>query len=188
MDLGAPSSRASERTPTAGTEIADRGFVDTGFLDLVRAELPRMQRIARMLTGNADTADDVVADAIARTLPRWREGRVDVGAAYLRRVVVNLASRRWRRRSLARRRDHAAVDWLQPPSSFESVAAERDRTLRAVLRLPPRRRAVVVLRFYDDLPEAAIGEIMGISTGTVKSQLSRALEQLRSDLGALDGA
>jgi RNA polymerase sigma factor (sigma-70 family) len=68
------------------------------------------------------------------------------------------------------------------------VAVERDRTLRAVMRLPPRRRAVVVLRFYDDLPEAEIAGLLGVSVGTVKSQLSRALEQLRADLGTLEEA
>ena len=81
------------------------------------------------------------------------------------------------------RRDHLALDWLGTSPDLEAVAAERDRTLRAVMRLPVRRRAVVVLRFYDDLPEARIAEVLGISTGTVKSQLSRALEQLRADLG-----
>jgi RNA polymerase sigma-70 factor (sigma-E family) len=180
MDLGAPSSRAREPS------TAPNG--DASFIEVVRAELPRIQRIARLLTGDSDAADDIVADAIARTLPRWREGGVDDGPAYLRRVVVNLSSRRWRRRALARRSDHAAITWLQTPAAFESSSAERDRTLRAVLRLPPRRRAVVVLRFYDDLPESAIAGILGISTGTVKSQLSRALEQLRADLGALDGS
>jgi RNA polymerase sigma-70 factor (sigma-E family) len=156
---------------------------DTEFVDVLRLELPRVQRIARLLTGSADAADDVVAEAIARSLPRWRAGEIDDGPAYLRRVVVNLSTRRWRRRALAMRRDHHALDWLGQPPDLEAVAAERDRTLRAVMRLPVRRRAVVVLRFYDDLPEARIAEVLGISTGTVKSQLSRALGQLRADLG-----
>jgi RNA polymerase sigma-70 factor (sigma-E family) len=156
---------------------------DSEFVDVLRPELPRVQRIARLLTGSADAADDVVAEAIARSLPRWRAGAVDDCPAYVRRVVVNLATRRWRRRALAMRRDHLALDWLGPSPDLEAAAAERDRTLRAVMRLPVRRRAVVVLRFYDDLPEARIAEVLGISTGTVKSQLSRALEQLRADLG-----
>ena len=156
---------------------------DADFVDVLRLELPRVQRIARLLTGSADAADDVVAEAIARCLPRWRAGGIDDCPAYLRRVVVNLSARRWRRRALAMRRDHLALDWLGRSPDLEAAAAERDRTLRAVMRLPVRRRAVVVLRFYDDLPEARIAEVLGISTGTVKSQLSRALEQLRADLG-----
>ena len=156
---------------------------DSEFVEVLRLELPRVQRIARLLTGSADAADDVVAEAIARSLPRWRAGGIDDGAAYLRRVVVNLSTRRWRRRALAMRRDRHALDWLEQSPDLEAVVGERDRTLRAVMRLPVRRRAVVVLRFYDDLPEARIAEVLGISTGTVKSQLSRALEQLRADLG-----
>ena len=79
---------------------------DTEFVEVLRLELPRIQRIARLLTGSADAADDVVAEAIARSLPRWRAGGIDDGPAYLRRVVVNLSARRWRRRALAMRRDH----------------------------------------------------------------------------------
>jgi RNA polymerase sigma-70 factor (sigma-E family) len=162
---------------------ADVSSSDLDFVEALRAELPRVQRIARLLTGSAEAADDVVAEAIARCLPRWRAGGIDDGPAYLRRVVVNLSTRRWRRRALALRRDHLAFDWLGASPDLEAAAAERDRTLRAVMRLPVRRRAVVVLRFYDDLPEARIAEVLGISTGTVKSQLSRALGQLRADLG-----
>jgi RNA polymerase sigma-70 factor (sigma-E family) len=157
---------------------------DADFVEVLRLELPRVQRIARLLTGSADAADDVVSEAIARSLPRWRAGGIDDGPAYLRRVVVNLSTRRWRRRALALRRDHLALDWMGASTDTEATTAERDRTLRAVMRLPVRRRAVVVLRFYDDLPEARIAEVLGISTGTVKSQLSRALEQLRADLGS----
>ncbi|MGB8860320.1 MAG: sigma factor-like helix-turn-helix DNA-binding protein, partial [Ilumatobacteraceae bacterium] len=68
-----------------------------------------------------------------------------------------------------------------------SELAERDRTLRAVAALPPQRRAVVVLRFYDDLSEAGIAEVLGIGLGTVKSTLSRAVEQLRTALEAQEG-
>ena len=161
---------------------------DDAFIEILRHDLPRIQRIARLLTGDADAAEDVVADAIARTLPRWRSGDVADSPAYVRRVVVNLATRRWRRRALALRRDHHAVDWIGQPIDSESAAVERDRTLGAVMRLPVRRRAVVVLRFYDDLPEARIADLLGVSVGTVKSQLSRALEQLRADLGTQEEA
>lgn len=161
---------------------------DASFAEMVGDALPRLQRIARLLAGSADAADDLVADAIARTLPKWRSGTIADPPAYLRRVLVNLANRRWRRRRLALRRDHASLDWLQPGADVEANATERDRTLRAVARLPLRRRAVVVLRFYDDLPEAEIAEVLGIGIGTVKSTLSRALEQLRVELGSLEGS
>ncbi|HUF96616.1 MAG TPA: sigma factor [Ilumatobacter sp.] len=72
--------------------------------------LPRIQRVALLLVGDRSVADDLVAEAVARTLPRWRAGGVADPAAYLRRVVVNLASRRWRRRSIALRHDRAALN------------------------------------------------------------------------------
>ena len=120
-------------------------------------------------------------------LPRWRADGIDDCGAYLRRVVVNLVRRRWRRLALARRRDHHAVGWTTTDAGASSeVVEDRDRTLRAVMKLPMRRRAVVVLRFYDDLAEADIAQVLGINVGTVKSQLARALEQLRVSLGTLD--
>lgn len=174
-----------------GSELSD-GVDDSSAADDVRFvaalehALPRLQRVALLLVGDRSVADDLVAEAVARTLPKWRAGGVADPSAYLRRVVVNLASRRWRRRSLAVRHDRAALNWLQPTTDDEAAVVERDAVLRAVARLAPRRRAVVVLRFYDDLSEAQIAEVLGVRVGTVKSQLSRGLEQLREDLGTLE--
>jgi RNA polymerase sigma factor (sigma-70 family) len=156
---------------------------DAEFIAALVDELGRIRRLARGLVGDADAADDLVGEAIARTLPRWRQGRVDDCGAYVRRVVVNLASRRWRRLALGRRRDHTALDWLGTAPDVPGVVAERDRTLRAVMGLPVRRRAVVLLRFYEDLSLGQIASVLGVAEGTVKSQLSRALEQLRGELG-----
>ena len=108
-----------------------------------------------------------------RSLPRWRAGGIDDGPAYLAgswstcRLAMAPACPRDAARS-------PRLEWLEKSPDLETATAERDRTLRAVMRLPVRRRAVVVLRFYDDLPEARIAEVLGISTATVKSQLSRA--------------
>lgn len=145
-------------------------------------DLDRVRRYARLVHRSADDADDAVADGIARMLPAWRAGRVDDPAAYLRRSVSNRAAGRWRRQLLGRRKDHAALDWLAHPRDAVGELADRDRTLQALAQLPPRRRAIVALRFYDDLPLDAIADTLGISTGTVKSQLSRALDQLRDEL------
>lgn len=161
---------------------------DSDFMEILSGELPRIQRLARLLNGNVDMAEDIVAEAIARSLPKWRAGGVADLSSYIRVVVVNLSTSRWRRRAIARRRDHLALGWLTAGSDIESLISERERTARAVMRLPVRRRAVVVLRFYDDLAERQIAEILGVSVGTVKSQLSRALEQLRVDLETLEGA
>ncbi len=161
---------------------------DLGFVEMLGAELPRLQRIARLLVGNPDVADELVAEAIARTLPKWRSGTVAEPAAYVRRVLVNLANKRWRRRRLSARSDHFALGWTMPATDLGGESAERDRTLRAIHTLSARRRAVIVLRFYDDLSEAAIASVLGISVGTVKSTLSRALEQLRVALEAQEDA
>jgi RNA polymerase sigma-70 factor (sigma-E family) len=155
---------------------------DADLLALLGTELGRLQRFALLLTGDPNAAEELVADAIAQTLPRWRAGRVHDGAAYLRRVMANQAARRWRRSRLGRDRDHHALGWTTTAPNIETDAVERDRAVRAVLLLPPRRRAIVVLRFYDDLPEARIADVLGIGVGTVKSQLSRALAQLRVTL------
>lgn len=156
---------------------------DGEFTAALAGELATIRRVARVLTGDADGADDLVGEAIARTLPRWRDGDVADCGAYVRRVVVNLASRRWRRLALGRRRDHAALEWLRDAPDVPGVVVERDRTLRAVMDLPVRRRAVVLLRFYEDLSTREIAATLGVTEGTVKSQLSRALGQLRAALG-----
>lgn len=180
-----------ERDAVAGVEpvtLDDGVGADDEFVAAVEGELPRLRRVARMLVGDPEMADDLVGEAIARTLPRSRAGEVrDVGA-YLRQTMVNLAARRWRRRLLARRRDHAALDWLAASVDDSEVVAERDHTLRAVMDLPVRRRAVVVLRFYEDLSLREIATTLDISEGTVKSQLSRGLEQLRAVLGDQEGS
>ncbi len=169
-------------------ELIVDGRSDCDLLDVLGAALPRMQRTARLLVGSGPAAEDLLAEAMARTLPRWRRGAVDDVAGYLHRVMLNLAVRGWKRRRLGARLDHAALDWLPNVPRTEDDSAERDRVLRAVLSLPARRRAVVVLRFYDDLSEAAIADTLGISAGTVKSQLSRGLKQLRGELGTLEGS
>lgn len=177
-----------DRSAITGPDIssATMDVSDARLMAALGTDLARIRRMARVLLGDADAADDLVGEALARTVPRWRDGRVDDASAYLRRIVVNLASRRWRRLALARRRDHTALDWLPAAPDVPAMVVERDRTLRAVMRLPVRRRAVVLLRFYDDLPLAQIADVLAITEGTVKSQLSRALEQLRSDLGDLE--
>lgn len=170
---------ARVRGSEAGRAIAGP---DAAFLVAVAEELGRIRRMALLLAGDPASADDLVGEAVARTLPRWRSGEVDDCGAYLRRAVVNLASHRWRRLAVGRRRDHAALHWLSDSTDAAEVVVERDRTLRAVMRLPVRRRAIVILRFYEDLPLAQIAAALGVSDGTVKSQLSRALDQLRGDL------
>lgn len=153
---------------------------DDELINAIAPDLDRLQRFARLIGG--DAADDLVADALARTLPVWRRSEIDDPSAYLRRTIVNLARRQWRRRALARDRDAAATRWLPPAVDDVELLTERDRTLRAVASLPPRRRAVIVLRFYEDLSLEQIAQLLDVRVGTVKSQLARALEHLRTEL------
>ncbi len=169
-------------TGPSGPTLVDAG--DDAFVTVIATDLPRLRQLARVLA-DAD-ADDLVADMLTRTWPKWRAGRIDDLGVYQRRVLVRLASRRWRRRRLGRERDRAALGWATASGDALEELAERDRTQRAVRRLPPRRRAIVALRYDDDLTEARIAEVLGIAVGTVKSQLSKALVQLRIELEERD--
>jgi RNA polymerase sigma-70 factor (sigma-E family) len=167
-----------DRRPTRGAPA-----IDAGFIDVLLPELARLRRTARLLVGSSDAADDLVGEALARALPKWRSGRVVDPVGYVRVTLVNLATKRWRRRAVGRRLDHRALDWLPAADPIEYNVVERDAVLDAVAHLAPRRRAVVVLRFYEDRSIEEIASILGCADGTVKSQLSRALGQLAVELG-----
>ena len=142
-------------------------------------------RLAYLLLQDRSVAEDIVQDAFVRVAGRLVHLR-DPGAfdAYLRRTVVNLSHSYVRRKVLERsflRRETAiaerdAVRW--PTSSLE----DRELLWRALGRLPERQRVAVVLRFYEDLPEAQIAEILRCRPGTVKSRISRGLEALRHEM------
>ena len=143
-------------------------------------------RLGYLLCGDRHRAEEAVAEAFARTWPHWREGRVTDEGAYLRRALVNELHSRARRRAvedrdLLRRRSAAAVAVVPDP------LPERDRLLAALAQLPARQRAVVVLRFYEDLSAADTAAALGMRMGTVKSQTSRGLERLRTILDGEDG-
>ena len=129
-------------------------------------------RLAGLLTGSNEEAQDVVADVFA-TLLRRPPSALDEPRAYLRRCVVNRATSVGRRTT---RRIRVGVRLERPdpsPPSFEGPVAERDRVARALLHLPARQRAVLVLRHFEDLTEAQTAAELGIPIGTVKSAGSR---------------
>ena len=140
---------------------------------LYRSERDRLRRLAYLMTGRQHVADEVVHDAFVRLHPRL--DRIDAPPAYLRATVVNLCLE-WRRRAaLARERaPRPAPEWAEPP--------EIDETWRLLARLPAEQRAVVVLRFYEDLPLAAIAEVLGCRPATVRTRLHRALAKLRKEM------
>jgi RNA polymerase sigma-70 factor (sigma-E family) len=139
----------------------------------VRARLPHLIRFGWMLTGSRDAGADLVHDALERTLARWRwiDSQSDP-EAYIRRVMVNRNISVWR----SRRRE-VLTDLIRDAGHDDD---RRDHDMwRAIQELPPRQRAVVVLRYYEDMSESEIALTLGCSAGTVKSQASKALRKLR---------
>jgi RNA polymerase sigma factor (sigma-70 family) len=131
-----------------------------------RDERLALIRLAFLLTGSRDGAEDIVQTAFTAAHARWAE--IDEPAAYLRRVVVNQANDTHRRR------------YRRPPDTVEPVThmADIDETWAELCRLPPRQRAVVVLRFYEDLTLTEIARVLDRPAGTVRSDLHRALDHL----------
>lgn len=137
-------------------------------------------RFAYVLTGNQSEAEDVVAEAFARVMPKWKRGGIENLAAYLRRAVVNESNGRFRRLRLQRREDNRRrADVECDPAPDDRVVAKL-LVARLLLELSPQQRAVVVLRHLEDRSEAECAEILGITTGSVKAYLSRALDRLRA--------
>jgi RNA polymerase sigma-70 factor (sigma-E family) len=156
--------RPAERRP------AEERFLLPSFDDVYRRESVAMVRMAVLLVGSHELAEEIVQDAFAQLYERWN--RVDRPGAYLRTCVVNGCRRAHRRRRLGDR----AVAGAPRPLPAELGA---DHLADALAALPARRRAAVVLRYYQDLSEAEIAEALGVRPGTVKSLLHRGLAQLR---------
>jgi RNA polymerase sigma-70 factor (sigma-E family) len=148
------------------------------FEAFVAASSDRLLRTAYLLTGDAGHAEDVVQSALLRTARRWRSAR-RAPEAYARTVVANLVKDRWR--NLGRRPPEAPLEHDVPIVGHDRLL-DRDALMRAARELPPGQRAVLVLRFFDDLSVEETARTLGITTGTVKSQTSRALATLRAAL------
>ncbi len=139
------------------------------FDDLYRCEYEPMVRLARGLVDAVELAEEVVQDAFAKVLDRW--GRLDRPGAYLRTAVVNGARSELRKREVRRRiglRPFMAPD-----------PEEQDYLLDALNRLSTRQKTVLVLKYYADMTEKEIAQVLGIRLGTVKSATSRGLAELR---------
>ncbi len=156
------------------------------FATVFNAHHRQAVRLAYLLTSDADQAEDIVAEAFAKVYVRWRRGEVrDVGA-YLRRAVANEANSKLRRRYLERRHAERRTGDDRGVRLADEHAADHDQVWRAIERLPDRQRQAVVLRYFEDLSEAETAGILGVSVGTVKSQVSRGLARLEQLLGAGD--
>ena len=146
----------------------------------MQARSRALLRTAYLLTGNLADAEDLVQSALAKTYLAW-DRIEDRGAldGYVRRAMVNTHISWWRRRRLEEFPTDEVPD--QAVADY-SVSSELQESLRrAIDRLPQRMRAAVMLRYYEDMTEAEVAEILGVSLGTVKSTVSRAVAKLRVD-------
>jgi RNA polymerase sigma-70 factor (sigma-E family) len=151
------------------------------FAQFVEARERALQRTAWLLTGDWALAEDLVQTALARSWPRWeRIRRRDDPEIYVRRVMVNTWST-WSRRRWRGERASASVPDSPAPGDVEADLAARLAVRSALGSLTQRQRAVLVLRVFDDLPEAHVAQVLDCAVGTVKSTMSRALAKLRED-------
>lgn len=162
--------------------------LDETLAELAAGSGDRLLRLAYQLTHDRSTAEDVVQEALMAIYRSWRRRMpaVEHLEAYARRAVVNEFLRRRRLRSSSE-----VVTPLVPDSaaaSFETAAVDRAALWTALGALPPRQRAVLVLRYYEDLPDAEIAELIGAREATVRSLALRGLTALRSSEHVLDGA
>lgn len=147
------------------------------FREFVAARQQALFRAAVLLTGDRDAAQDLLQATLVRVVERWPQvRRAERPEAYVRRIMYHQQVSWWRRAVRSRERSTA-----EPP---DRPAGTDDADLRvdlaaALRRLAPRQRATLVLRYYEDLPEAEVAEILGCSVGTVRSQTHRALARIR---------
>ena len=158
--------------------------MDDDFATFVQLRMPALLRFGHALTGNRHDALDLVQTALERTGVRWRAVRRRGNPeAYVRRAMVNTWVSRWRK---LRRETLVAGVPDGPAATVADTALEREPLWQALRALPPGQRAVVVLRYYEDLSEAQIAGVLGVSPGTVKSQASKAMATLRARLAEPD--
>lgn len=156
------------------------------FEALVDARSTSLLRTAYLLTGDWGTAEDLLQTALAKTWFRWHAiSDKQAAEAYVRQVMSRTFATWWRRRW----RGETPTEFLPEAVGHDpySRVEARDLLRRALAELPPRQRAIVVLRFYEDLSEAQVAEALGCSVGTVKSTVSRALVRLRQSGLVHDG-
>jgi len=150
------------------------------FAEFARGRHGALYRYAYLLAGDRGLADDLVQEALIKTYVAWRRlHNPHAAEAYTRKVITTTAIDWWRRKSY-HERPHDDLP--------EGIAGTEDAGTRLwlwheLLQLPPRQRAALVLRYYEDLTEAQTAEVLGCALGTVKSQVSLALRKLRDRLG-----
>ncbi|MFG1757376.1 SigE family RNA polymerase sigma factor [Micromonospora echinofusca] len=160
-----------------------RDPLEEEFRDFVAARSSALLRTAYLLSGDWATAEDLLQTSLTKTYLAWKRlGGIEAIEPYARRVMINTSTSWWRRRWHGER----PTEVLPERAGVDEIEQQLDRDLlwRHLSALPSRQRAVLVLRFYEDMSEAQTAALLGISPGTVKSQTSRALGTLRRRMGA----
>ncbi|MEW2385361.1 SigE family RNA polymerase sigma factor [Micromonospora sp. NPDC047707] len=162
--------------------MASRDPREEEFREFVAARSGALLRTAYLLAGDWATAEDLLQTALTKTYLAWKRlGGIEAVEPYARRVMINTSTSWWRRRWHGER----PTDVLPERAGVDEIERQLDRDLlwRHLSALPARQRAVLVLRFYEDMSEAQTAALLDISPGTVKSQTSRALTTLRRRMG-----
>ena len=166
----------------------ESGGYDAEFREYMVSRWGGLVRFAYGLTGDRGHAEDLAQTALATAYASWsRVRRAEDPDAYVRRILINANHRRFRKRRVEERSTEIPADL---PVTDDGTAAfdEREALVAALMELPPKQRAVVVLRYWDGLTETQAAAVLGCSVGTVKSQASRALAKLRTSNQLLDGS
>lgn len=171
-----------------------RGRVGDEAADYAAAALPRLMRTARNLTREDAAAEDLVQDTLVKVMTHWEKVASSEGPdAYVRKVMVNtfVSGKRLKRSQEVVSHEVVTADRYaaQPGSTVDeaSAVAERDETWRLLATLTRPQRAVLVLRYYEDLPDAAIAEILGLTVSNVRVIAHRALTALRTPVESVAG-
>jgi RNA polymerase sigma-70 factor (sigma-E family) len=160
------------------------GSAASAFDELVVSNERRLLRLALMLSGGVHTAEDLVQTVLARAHRRWdRISALEYPEAYLRTMVVN-EFLSWRRRLKNNELPMAEIAEPVPAEDVSSRQAQRDAVWRLLATLPRQQRAVLVLRFYEDLPDDEIAAVLRCSASTVRSNAARGLASLRAAVPA----
>ena len=149
---------------------------DATFIAFMASAQPGLLRAAFFLTGSEEAAHELTQDALVRTYLAWPKIRPDSAYAYARRILVNQRVDRWRRTAREIPTDYA----IERSAPADVTSDHRDELVRLLLSLPEQQRKVVVLRYYADLSEKEVADVLGVSVGTVKSTASRGLAALRA--------
>jgi RNA polymerase sigma-70 factor (sigma-E family) len=156
------------------------------FEEFMTSRWPGLVRLAFGLTGDRWLAEDLAQTALVSAFASWwRVRRADDPDAYVRRILINASKSRWRRSRVTEQPAEPPAEVPDPAADPAVTIGERSALLKALGALPPRQRAVVVLRYWEDLSDAQAAVLLGCSASTVRSQAARALAKLRAS-GALE--